>query len=325
MHAIRLHAFGPPGNLVLDEVPDLAPSSGEVRIAVEASGVHLLDTTLRRGEEGPLPRPELPTVPGREVAGVVDAIGPDVDPDWAGRRVVAHLGLVPGGYAEQAVTEVARLFPVPDHVGFPEAVAAVGTGRTAMGVVELEPAGADDVVLVPSAAGGLGWLLVQSALGAGATVVAAARGERTNALSELGADLVVDYGEPGWDKRVRDELDGVTLVYDGVGGEVGRTSLELLRPGGRLVMFGFSSGTATEVTTADLLQRGISAGWSLGARMNALPGGIPGLAGRALDRVASGEWRPLVSTYPLADAARAHADLEGRRALGKVVLVTGHR
>ena len=325
MHAIRLHAFGPPDNLVLDEVPDLAPSSGEVRIAVEASGVHLLDTTLRRGEEGPLPRPELPTVPGREVAGVVDAIGPDVDPDWAGRRVVAHLGLVPGGYAEQAVTEVARLFPVPDHVGFPEAVAAVGTGRTAMGVVELEPAGADDVVLVPSAAGGLGWLLVQSALGAGATVVAAARGERTNALSELGADLVVDYGEPGWDKRVRDELDGVTLVYDGVGGEVGRTSLELLRPGGRLVMFGFSSGTATEVTTADLLQRGISAGWSLGARMNALPGGIPGLAGRALDRVASGEWRPLVSTYPLADAARAHADLEGRRALGKVVLVTGHR
>jgi len=325
MHAIRLHAFGPPDNLVLDELPDLTPSSGEVRIAVEASGVHLLDTTLRRGEEGPLPRPELPTVPGREVAGVVDAIGPDVDPDWAGRRVVAHLGLVPGGYAEQAVTEVARLFPVPDHVGFPEAVAAVGTGRTAMGVVELEPAGADDVVLVPSAAGGLGWLLVQSALGAGATVVAAARGERTNALSELGADLVVDYGEPGWDKRVRDELDGVTLVYDGVGGEVGRTSLELLRPGGRLVMFGFSSGTATEVTTADLLQRGISAGWSLGARMNALPGGIPGLAGRALDRVASGEWRPLVSTYPLADAARAHADLEGRRALGKVVLVTGHR
>jgi len=180
-------------------------------------------------------------------------------------------------------------------------------------------------VLVPSAAGGLGWLLVQSALGAGATVVAAARGERTNALSELGADLVVDYGEPGWDKRVRDELDGVTLVYDGVGGEVGRTSLELLRPGGRLVMFGFSSGTATEVGTADLLQRGISAGWSLGARMNALPGGIPGLAGRALGRVASGEWRPLVSTYPLADAARAHADLEGRRALGKVVLVTGHR
>jgi NADPH2:quinone reductase len=91
------------------------------------------------------------------------------------------------------------------------------------------------------------------------------------------------------------------------------------------VMFGFSAGTPTEVTTADLVARGITAGWSLGPRMTALPGGIPGLAGRALQKVASGEWRPLVSTFPLREAARAHADLEERRALGKVVLVTGGR
>jgi NADPH:quinone reductase len=325
VHAIRLHAFGPPDHLVLDELPDLDPGHGEVRIAVEASGVHLLDTTLRRGEAGPVPLPELPTVPGREVAGVVDAVGPDTDRSWLGRRVVAHLGQVPGGYAEQAVTAVEQLFAVPDQVGFPDAVAAVGTGRTALGVVELEPAAPEDVVLVPSAAGGLGWLLVQSARSAGATVVAAARGERTAVLAHLGADLVVDYGEPGWDQRVRDELGGVTLVYDGVGGEVGRAALELLRPGGRHVMFGFSAGTPTQLTTADLIGRGITAGWSLGARMLALPGGIPGLAGRALEKVASGEWRPLVSTYPVAEAARAHADLEGRRALGKVVLLAGHR
>ena len=194
-----------------------------------------------------------------------------------------------------------------------------------MGVVELEPASADDVVLVPSAAGGLGWLLVQSALAAGATVVAAARGERTETLAGLGAHLVVDYGEPGWDEKVRAETGGVSLVYDGVGGEVGRQSLELLTPGGRLVMFGYSAGTPTQLTTDDLIVRGVSAGWSLGARMVALPGGIPGLAGRALGKVASGEWRPLVSTYPLSEAARAHADLEGRRALGKVVLLTGRR
>jgi NADPH2:quinone reductase len=324
MHAIRLHAFGPPENLVLDELRDLEPGAGEVRIAVEASGVHLLDTTIRRGEPGPLPPPELPTVPGREVAGVVDAVGPDTDRTWLGTRVVAHLGPVPGGYAEQAVTAVDKLFAVPDHVSFPDAVAAVGTGRTALGVVELEPPTAD-VVLVPSAAGGLGWLLVQSALAAGATVVAAARGRRTQTLAGLGAHLVVDYGEPGWDEKVRAETGGVSLVYDGVGGEVGRQSLELLRPGGRLVMFGHSAGTPTQLTTDDLLGRGISAGWSLGARMVALPGGIPGLAGRALEKVASGEWRPLVSTYPLSEAGRAHADLEERRALGKVVLVTGGR
>ncbi len=215
-----------------------------------------------------------------------------------------------------------KLFQVADHVSFPDAVAAVGTGRTALGVVELEPPTADDVVLVPSAAGGLGWLLVQSALAAGATVVAAARGPRTETLAGLGAHLVVDYDEPGWEEKVRAETGGVTLVYDGVGGEVGRQSLELLRPGGRLVMFGFSAGTPTQLTTDDLIGRGISAGWSLGARMVALPGGIPGLAGRALGKVASGEWRPLVSTFPLAEAARAHAYLEERRALGKVVLVT---
>src|SRR5690349_21365779 len=109
MRAIRLHEFGPPENLVLDEVGDLAPAAGEVRIAVEACGVHLLDTTLRRGEPGPVPTPELPTVPGREVAGVVDRVGDGVDRSWLGRHVVAHLGLVPGGYAEQAVTTVEKL------------------------------------------------------------------------------------------------------------------------------------------------------------------------------------------------------------------------
>src|SRR5262245_22352845 len=168
MHAIRLHEFGPPDNLVLDELPDLTPGEGQVRIAVEASGVHLLDTTIRRGEPGPLPLPELPTIPGREVAGVVDQVGDGVDADWVGRRVVAHLGPVPGGYAEQAVTGVDLLFRVPDAVDLTEAVAAVGTGRTTLGIVELEPATAADVVLVPSAAGGIGWLLTQYVKSVGA-------------------------------------------------------------------------------------------------------------------------------------------------------------
>lgn len=318
MRAIRLHEFGPSDHLVLEDLPDLSPAAGQVRIAVAASGVHLLDTAIRRGEPGPLPPPELPTIPGREVAGVVDAVGEGVDASWVGRRVVAHLGPVPGGYAEQAVTTVDLLFPVPDQVSFADAVAAVGTGRTAQGIVELEPAGRDDVVLVPSAAGGLGWLLVQDARSRGARVIAAARGaERTSRLAELEPDRVVDYGRDGWEREV---TDGVTLVYDGVGGAVGRAALELLRPGGRLVMFGFSAGEPTRLDTDDLIGRSITAGWSLGPRMVALPGGIPGLAARALDRVATGEWRPLVTTYPLADAARAHADLERRRALGKVVL-----
>ncbi|UMG94769.1 hypothetical protein [Nocardioides sp. TF02-7] len=88
-------------------------------------------------------------MPGREVAGTVDLVGPGVEESWLGRRVVAHLGPVPGGYAEQAVCEVSLLFAVPDHVDLPAAVAAVGTGRTAVGVLELEPPAAGDVVLVP--------------------------------------------------------------------------------------------------------------------------------------------------------------------------------
>jgi NADPH:quinone reductase len=327
MHAVRHHTFGAPDVLVLDELPDLGPTAGQVRVAVRAAGVHLLDTALRRGEEGgPLAPPDLPTVPGREVAGVVDALGDGVDPAWLGRRVVAHLGMVPGGYAEQAVTAVGSLLEVPDHVSLADAVAAVGTGRTAQGVLELEPPLPGDVVLVPSAAGGLGWLLASSAVRAGARVVAAARGaDRLAALAVLGAELVVDYGSDDWPARVRDRVGPVSLVYDGVGGDVGRQGLELLGPGGRLVMFGFSAGTPTALDTGDLVSRGITAGWSLGPRMMSLPGGIPGLAARALGRVASGEWSPLVTTYPLADAARAHADLEDRRALGKVVLLCGPR
>lgn len=322
MRAIRQHEFGGPEVLVLEEVDDLAAGPGEVLIDVAASGVHLLDTSLRRGEPGPMPAPDLPTVPGREVAGVVRAVGDGVDPTWAGRRVVAHLGPAPGGYAEQAVTAQERLFALPDHVSFPDAVAAVGTGRTALAVLELEPPSPGDVVLVLSAAGGLGWLLVQGAHAAGSTVVAAAGGSRAERLAELGPRWVADYAEPGWADAVRAELDGVTLVYDGVGGAIGRTALELLRPGGRHVMFGWSAGAATAFDQDDVVSRGISVGWSLGPRIQALPGGIPGLAGRALQRVADDGWRPLTTTYPLADAVRAHADLEDRLALGKVVLVT---
>jgi len=183
MRAIRLHKFGPATNLVLDELPDLEPAEGQVRIAVEAAGVHLVDTTLRRGDAGgPMALPELPTIPGREVAGVVDLVGAGVDETWTGRRVVAHLGPVPGGYAEQAVTAVEQLIPLPDDVGFADAVAAVGTGRTAMGILELEPPTKEDVVWVPSAAGGLGWLLAQAATGIGAIVVAGAGSEERVAV-----------------------------------------------------------------------------------------------------------------------------------------------
>ena len=142
MHAIRLHAFGPAENLTYEEVEDPVPGPGQVRVAVRAAGVHLLDTALREGRQGPAPAPtQLPTIPGREIAGVVESLGEGVSGIWLGRRVVAHIGFAPGGYAELAVTEVERLHEIPENLDFAEAVAMIGTGRTAMGILQFAELG----------------------------------------------------------------------------------------------------------------------------------------------------------------------------------------
>jgi NADPH2:quinone reductase len=326
MHAIRLHAFGPAGNLRYEDVATPAPAAGQVRIAVEAAGVHLIDTRLREGMRmGPLPLPDLPAIPGREVAGTVAAVGDDVDAAWLGRRVVAHLGAASGGYAEHAIAGVGALHEVADHVAAPVAVATIGTGRTALGILEIAALGAEDTVLIPAAAGGIGALLVQAARRAGAEVVALAGGpEKVARAREQGATFAVDYRDPDWPRTVRDLLDGnpVSVVLDGVGGATGRAALDLLGPGGRLVVFGWSSGAPTELSTMDVGGRGITVEGALGPRMTTRPGGIRGLEVAALRAVAAGELAPLVGApFALADAAAAHAALEARATVGKVVLL----
>jgi len=167
MRAIRLHEFGPAENLRYEEVPDPEPGPGQVRIAVGAAGVHLIDTVIRSGTQmGPMPLPSLPDIPGREVAGVVDAAG-DGAGGWLGRRVVAHLGPASRGYAELAVREVEHLHALPDGVPDEVAVAMIGTGRTAMAILDAAGIEPGDVVLVTAAAGGLGALLTQAARRAG--------------------------------------------------------------------------------------------------------------------------------------------------------------
>src|SRR5688500_3823430 len=100
MHAIRLHEFGPAEHLRYESVADPQPGPGQVRIAVRAAGVHVIDTSVRAGDAPPGQQPDLPLTPGRDVAGVVDALGAGADPSWLGRPVVAYLGLPSGGYAE---------------------------------------------------------------------------------------------------------------------------------------------------------------------------------------------------------------------------------
>jgi len=302
MHAIRLHEFGPPENLRYEEVPDPA---GEVVIAVEAAGVHLIDTRIRAGAPGgPFPLPALPMTPGREVAGTVD-----------GRRVVAHLGMASGGYAELAAAPPEALHEIPEGLAPDVAVAAIGTGRTAIGILEVAELTVDDVVLVTAAAGGLGSLFLQAARHAGAFSIGAAGGEHK--VAQLDADLAVDYSRPGWTEGLRDHR--VTVVLDGVGGELGRAALETLAPGGRIVLYGFASGTPTEITTGDLFRLGIRADAAIGPRI--LPR-LRELETAALKAAAEGRLVPRVgSSFALAEAAAAHHALETRRTTGKVVLV----
>lgn len=324
MYAIRQYEFGGPEQLRYEEVPDPEPGPGQLRIRVQASGVHLIDTVVRAGSDGaPGPRPQLPMTPGREVAGVVDALGPDVEPKWFGRRVVAHLGLASAGYAELAVREVEAVHELPEGLDFAAATAMIGTGRTALAVLHVAALRAGDVTVVTAAAGGLGSLLVQAARDVGAFVVGLAGGPaKTKSVRDIGAGVAVDYREPDWPDQVRQALRQreVTVVFDGVGGAAGRDAMELLSPGGRLVIYGWSAGEPTVLSSLDLVRHGISATSALGGHVISAAGGLRYLEGEALAAAASGRLVPRLQSFPLSQAAAAHAALEGRNTVGKVVL-----
>ncbi|HET6988344.1 MAG TPA: zinc-binding dehydrogenase, partial [Kribbella sp.] len=305
MKAIRLHAFGPAENLRYEEVPDPSPGPRMVLVQVEAAGVHLVDTMIRSGSTGgsPIPVPELPTIPGREVAGRVTAVGRDVDSSWIGKRVVVHLGMVPGGYAELAVAKVESLYGLPDHVDAAQAVDAIGTGRTTAGILKQASLTADDVVLVTAAAGGIGSYLIQAARNAGATVIGLAGGAaKVELVRSLGAQFAIDYNDPDWANALKAELGdrAITVLLDGVGGASGQQAFDLLGVGGRVLMFGWSGGGSIEFTQEDLMARSLTAGWAIGAKM------VPQLRtldAAALEETVSGRWHALTTTFPLSDAA----------------------
>jgi NADPH2:quinone reductase len=173
----------------------------------------------------------------------------------------------------------------------------------------------DDVVLVTAAAGGIGTLLVQAARNAGARVIGAAGGPEK--VARIGADLAVDYNEPGW----TDAVGEVTVVLDGVGGALGRGALERLAVGGRLIVFGGASGSPIQFDVGDLYRRGLTVSAAIGPRILNRPGGIRELEALALAAAADGTLTPALHHFPLADAAAAHAAIENRATIGKVVLV----
>jgi NADPH2:quinone reductase len=325
MLAVRQHAFGGPEVLLTEEVPEPVPGAGQVRIRVAAAGVQLLDTVLRRGGSPgrPMPPTRLPTTPGREVAGTVDAVGPGTDRGLVGARVAADLGTAGGGYAEAVLADAAALHRLPDTLDFGTAVAMVGTGRTAFAVLERAAPTAADLVVVTTAAGGVGTLLVQALHGLGAGVVGLARGAGKLALVRGMGAAAVDYSDPDWPAAVRAATAGrpVTLALDGVGGAVGRGVLDLVGTDGRLVMFGLSSGTLTDLSASDVFLRGITVCAAVGAHLLHRPGGLRPLEERALQAAVSGQLTPVVGTFALREAADAHRALEARATTGKTVLL----
>ncbi|WP_419994875.1 zinc-binding dehydrogenase [Streptomyces boninensis] len=324
MHAVVLHEYGPAESLRYETVPDPEPGPGQVRIAVRAAGVHFVDTVMRTGgSDTSPPAPDLPAVMGGELAGVVESVGEGVDPTWAGRRVVTAEAQ-PGGYAELAVADVPTLIPVPDAMDYDTAAAMITTGGTTIALLDLAEITADDVVLVTSAAGGIGALAVQHARHVGATVVGAAGGPaKAAAVREGGADHAVDYNEPEWDKSVREALGGrrVTVVLDGVGGAKAAAAYATLADGGRFLTIGASSQQGFAEPPQDLLTARDQTFTNALLHILETFGGISDdHRHRALAAAAEGDLTPAVQAFPLAEAATAHAALEQRRTTGKVLL-----
>ncbi|SHF99867.1 zinc-binding dehydrogenase [Streptoalloteichus hindustanus] len=321
MRVVRLNEFGAPDVLVPGEAPDPTPGAGQVVIRVAVVNITFVETQIRAGR-APFPTPEPPFVPGNGVGGVVVAVGDGVDPALVGTKVVSTTG-GSGGYAELVAVNAGDVVPVPDQLDIQVATAVLADGRTAIGLARLAAVAEGEWVLVEAAGGGVGSLLVQLAVDAGANVIAAAGSERKLAVArDLGARVAVNYSDPKWTDEVLRATGGagVDVVFDGVGGEVGNAALRLVARNGRFVRSGLASGQWTDTSAPDVEERGIRL---LGlAQVAPSPAEFRQLIVDALDAAASGRLRPVIGqTFPLERAADAHATIEARAAVGKTLLL----
>ncbi|APU14911.1 MULTISPECIES: zinc-binding dehydrogenase [Actinoalloteichus] len=317
MRAVWLREWGGPEVLVAGQAPDPVAGPGQVVIAVAFANITFVETQFRSGG-GPVRAdpPALPMIPGNGVGGVVASVGPDVDSGLIGRRVIASAG-GRGGYAEQVAVDAAALFEVPDAVALDEAVALLADGRTASWLVDAVAVQPGERVLVEAAAGGVGTLLVQLASAAGARVVAAAGGPaKVEVASRLGAETAVDYLASDWVEQVRAAAGGLDVVFDGVGGDLGRAAFELLGDGGRMLSYGFASGEWAGISEEAAAERGVRL-----VKGVASPEAMRHFTEQALAAAEAGRLRPVIGQrFALADAAAAHAAIESRATVGKTLL-----
>lgn len=314
MKAIEIATLGGPQSLRLVERDE---PDGPVVIDVHAAGVAFPETLLARGQYQL--KPELPFVPGSECSGVVRS-APAESGLSVGQRVIAFPGL--GAYAETVAAHPLMVFPMPENLTFIQAAALPLNYFTMQFALDRRAhLQSGERVLVHGAAGGIGTAAIQIAKYRGATVIAVVSSEGKAAIArQAGADQIVMTSE--FPEAVR-EIGGVDVVVDPVGGERFTDSLRALAPEGRLLVLGFTAGEIPSVKVNRLLLNNISVvgvGWGA-FWMDRHPTFLQDQWRMLEPGITSGVIKPIVTrTYPLADAGVAIADLEERRALGRIVL-----
>jgi NADPH:quinone reductase len=328
MKAIRIHAYGGPEVMRLEELPTPAPGAGEVLVRIAAASVNFIDVQRRRGElvghafyqRGGGGGPEFPQPIGSQGAGVVEALGSDVSGFRAGDRV-SFWG---PSYATHIALPAARLIRIPDALTFEQAAAGMNQGFLAYTFTHFTyPVKPGDWCLVQAAAGGLGLLICQMIkIRGGKLIGVTSTEEKARYVKEAGADEVIISRQADIAKEARRITDGrgVNVVYDGVGKDTFEANLDSLAPAGYLVIYGQSSGYVPPFDIMTLQDKG-----SLYlTRANALPWVkeypryleqlVPWLQqGRISIRIAA--------TYPLADASAAHEAFEQRKVSGRLLLI----
>lgn len=326
MRVVRANEFGGPEVLEPGEAADPTPGAGQLVVDVEVAEVLFLDTQLRAGWGREFFALDPPYVPGVGVAGTVAAVGEGVEENWVGRRVIASLSQAGeyggGGYAERAAVAADQAMPVPDRLELQHAIAALHDGLMGVSRVEKAELQPGDVALVTAAGGGVGAWLIPLLAGAGATVIAAARGERKLELArDRGAHVTVDYSAEDWPAHVRTAIGERTVdaVFDGAGGQVGAQAFELAGRGARFFSYGAAGGDFAGIE-AEAQRRGVHV---FGIDEELSESDQRRYAQEALELLATGDIKPVIGqAVPLERAADAHAAIEARSVAGKTLLIT---
>jgi len=320
--AIRIHAHGGPEELKWEDVDVGDPGPGEVRLKHTAVGLNFIDVYQRTGL---YPLGDLPKTLGMEGAGVIEAVGDGVEGFAAGDRVGYAMGL--GAYSEARLMGTDRLVTIPDSIDDATTAAMMLQGMTARYLLKSSYAvQSGDTILVMAAAGGGGLILTQWAKHLGATVIGCVGSEEKADLAKAhGCDHTILYKTENIAERVRDITDGtgVPVSYDSIGQATLDASLDSLAPCGTLVTFGNASGPITDFNPGILglkgslyMQRPTLATYTRNRQV------LDECGGDLIDVVSSGAVKITVGqTYPLAETAQAHRDLEARNTTGSTVLM----